>query len=61
VANLGPRAYYEVFECLRRTRDWDTHEGMIHVVGQIAAGIFPIVILPREQSPSPPRELISVL
>jgi hypothetical protein len=50
---------YEVFECLRKTRDWDTHEGMIHVTGQIAAGLFPIVMFQPGKSPGLPRELIS--
>jgi len=53
------QADYEVFECLRKTRDWDTHEGMIQVTGQIAAGIFPIVMFQPGKSPGPPRELIS--
>jgi hypothetical protein len=35
---------YEVFECLRMTRDHDTHVGMIEVKGEIAAGLFPIVM-----------------
>ena len=52
-------ADYAAFECLRRTRDWDTHEGMIQVTGQIAAGIFPIVMFRSAKSPDPPRDLIS--
>ena len=48
---------YEVFECLRTTRDYDTHQGTIAVTGEIAAGLFPIVMfLPAN---GPRRELIS--
>lgn len=50
---------YEVFECLRRTRDHDTHVGMIEVTGQVAAGLFPIVMFQPGKGSQPPRELIS--
>ena len=50
---------YEVFECLRKTRDRDTHEGMIEVGGEIAAGLFPIVMFQPGKGPGPRRELIS--
>lgn len=50
---------YEVFECLRKTRDRDTHEGMIEVGGEIAAGLFPIVMFQPGKGSGPLRELIS--
>src|SRR5262245_23055067 len=34
----------DVFECLRNTRDHDTHCGTIAVGGEIAAGLFPLVM-----------------
>src|SRR5262245_49324641 len=52
-------ADYEVFECLRKSRDRDTHEGVIPVTGQTAAGIFPIVMFQSGKSPGLPKELIS--
>jgi len=50
---------YEVFECLRKTRDHDTHVGMIKVNGEIAAGLFPIVMFLPGNWSGPSRELIS--
>jgi hypothetical protein len=50
---------YKVFECLRKTRDRDTHEGMIEVGGEIAAGLFPIVMFQPGKGSDPRRELIS--
>jgi hypothetical protein len=50
---------YEVFECLRKTRDRDTHEGMIAVRGEVAAGLFPIVMFQPGKGSGPRRELIS--
>jgi hypothetical protein len=50
---------YEVFECLRKTRDHDTHEGMIQVGGEVAAGLFPIVMFHPGKGSGPRRELIS--
>jgi hypothetical protein len=50
---------YQVFESLRKTRDWDTHEGMIEVAGEIAAGIFPIVMFQPAKGAGLRRELIS--
>src|SRR5262245_57372291 len=50
---------YQVFECLRKTRDQDTHEGMIEVAGERAAGLFPIVMFQPGKGSGPPRELIS--
>ena len=49
----------EVFECLRNTRDHDTHVGMIEVKGEVAAGLFPIVMFAPGKSSGPRRELIS--
>src|SRR4030095_3929605 len=49
----------EVFEQLRVLRDHDTHQGLVEVTGEVAAGLFPIVML---VSPTPPHlrtELIS--
>jgi hypothetical protein len=52
------RSDYEVFELLRQTRDHDTHVGMIEVKGEIAAGLFPIVMFqPAKRHHR--RELIS--
>ncbi|NQT40520.1 MAG: hypothetical protein HQ581_23710 [Planctomycetes bacterium] len=48
-----------VFECLRKTRDHDTHQGMIEVNGEIAAGLFPIVMFQPGKGSGPRRELIS--
>lgn len=50
---------FEVFECLRKTRDYDTHEGMIEVDGEIAMGLFPIVMFLPGKSSGARRELIS--
>ena len=50
---------WDVFDCLSKTRDHDTHEGMIVVTGQIAAGLFPIVMFRPGKASLPPRELIS--
>ncbi len=52
----GDRA---VFECLRKTRDYDTHKGMIDVNGEVAAGLFPIVTFQPGKQSGPPTELIS--
>jgi len=49
----------QVFEHLRRTRDHDTHVGKIMVVGEIAAGLFPIVMFARAKSSNSRKELIS--
>ena len=49
----------QVFEHLRRTRDHDTHVGMIMVVGEIAAGLFPIVMFVPAKSSNSRKELIS--
>lgn len=49
----------DVFDCLRKTRDHDTHVGMIRVEGEIAVGLFPIVMFHPAKSAGPPRELIS--
>ncbi len=54
--NIGD---HEVFNCLRETRDYDTHEGMIKVKGEIAAGLFPIVMFQPGKGAGSPRELIS--
>jgi hypothetical protein len=50
---------YEVFECLRKTRNHDTHVGMIEVKGEIAAGLFPIVMFQPGKGSGDRRELIS--
>jgi hypothetical protein len=44
---------YEVFECLRKTRDHDTHE--------IAAGFFPICYVPAWEGFWPPQRTGIVL
>jgi hypothetical protein len=49
---------YEVFECLRKTRDHDRHVGMIEVSGEIAAGLFPIVMFQPGKGSGPRRDLI---
>ena len=49
----------EVFEQLRQTRDHDTHVGMIDVSGEVAAGLFPIVMIVPAKSTHSRRELIS--
>lgn len=48
-----------VFEYLRKTRDHDTHEGMIEVEGQVAAGLYPIVMFHPGKQSGPRTELIS--
>ena len=49
----------EVFEQLRETRDYDTHQGMIEVAGEVAAGLFPIVMVVPARPSHWRRELIS--
>jgi len=49
----------EVFDCLRETRDHDTHVGMIEVKGEVAAGLYPIVMFQPGRQSQPGRELIS--
>ena len=49
----------EIFDCLRKTRDHDTHVGMIQLKGEIAAGLFPIVMFVPGKDSGPRRELIS--
>ncbi len=58
LARLGP-AEAEVFEQLRQTRDYDTHQGMIEVAGEVAAGLFPIVMIVPAKPSHSRRELIS--
>ena len=58
-ANRLNTSDFKVFECLRKTRDHDTHEGMIEVNGEIAAGLFPIVMFQPGKGSGSPRELIS--
>src|SRR5262245_57322543 len=41
----------DVFEQLRETRDHDTHRGMIAVAGEVAAGLFPIVMVVPTRPP----------
>ncbi len=48
-----------VFEYLRKTRDHDTHVGMIGVEGEIAAGLYPIVMFQPGKQSGPRTELIS--
>jgi len=50
---------YEAFECLRQVRDYDTHEGTITLKGEIAAGLFPLVMLQPADTTALPRELIT--
>jgi hypothetical protein len=50
---------YKVFECLRKTHDWDTHEVTIEVGGEIAAELFPIVMFQPGKGSASRRELIS--
>jgi hypothetical protein len=50
---------YKVFDCLRKTRDHDTHVGMIEVKGEVAAGLYPIVMFQPGKQSQPSRELIS--
>jgi hypothetical protein len=49
----------EIFEQLRETRDYDTHKGMIEVAGEVATGLFPIVMLAPARPSHSRRELIS--
>jgi hypothetical protein len=49
----------EVFLYLRETRDHDTHAGMIKVSGEVAAGLFPIVMFQPGQQSVRRTELIS--
>jgi hypothetical protein len=52
-------AEIEVFEQLRETRDYDTHQGIIAVAGEVAAGLFPIVMIVPARPSHLRRELIS--
>ena len=47
------------FKYLRLTRDHDTHEGMITVVQEVAAGLFPLVMFDPGKQAGPRTELIS--
>ena len=49
----------QIFEQLRETRDHDTHKGKIEVGGEVAAGLFPIVMLAPANPSHSRRELIS--
>jgi hypothetical protein len=49
----------EVFDGLRLIRDHDTHAGMIEVTGEVAAGLFPIVMFQPAKRSELRRELIS--
>jgi hypothetical protein len=49
----------KVFEYLRKTRDHDTHVGMIDVEGEVAAGLYPIVMFRPGKQSGPRTELIS--
>jgi hypothetical protein len=57
---LNP-AEIEVFEQLRKMRDYDTHQGMINVAGEVAAGLFPIVMIVAVGQAHSRRELISCI
>ena len=48
-----------VFEYLRKTRDYDTHMGMIDIEGEIAAGLNPIVMFQPGKQSGPRTDLIS--
>lgn len=56
--NLDP-ADSDIFDCLRQTRDHDTHVGMIIVKGEVAMGLFPIVMFLPGKDSGPLRELRS--
>ena len=60
-AQISDTADREVFDCLRETRDHDTHSGMIAVERQIALGLHPVVMFyPQSKgSQGAPRELTS--
>ncbi len=47
------------FRYLRETRDHDTHEGIVQVDGEVAAGLFPIVMFQPADQSDPRTELIS--
>ncbi len=49
----------ELFKCLRETRDHDTHCAIIELKGEIAGGLFPIVMFLPGKDSGHPRELIS--
>ena len=49
----------EIFKQLRETRDHDTHKGMIEIAGEVAAGLFPIVMVGPAKSSHSRRELVS--
>lgn len=48
-----------VFTYLRNTRDHDTHKGMIIVVGEVDAGLYPIVMFQPGKQSGPRTELMS--
>ena len=52
----GDRAVYEL---LRNTRDHDTHVAIVDVNGEVAAGLFPIVMFQPGKQSGPRTELIS--
>ena len=56
--NLQP-SDRKVFEILRKTRDQDTHVGMIEVEGEVAAGLYPIVMFQPGKKSGSRTELIS--
>lgn len=49
----------KVFKYLQKTRDHDTHVGMIDVEGEVAASLFPIVMFQPGKQSGPRTELIS--
>jgi hypothetical protein len=48
----------EAFECLRNTRDHDTHWGTISLNPELAAGLFPLVMFQPGKQSGPRRELL---
>lgn len=49
----------EIFEQLRETRDFDTHQGIMEVAGEVAMGLFPIVMLAPANPSHSRKELIT--
>ena len=49
----------EIMDQLRLTRDYDTHSGSIVVSGQVAVGLFPIVLFDPVDTTLVRRELVT--
>ena len=50
----------EGMEQLRETRDYDTHAGTIVVMGEVAAGLFPLVFIDPVKTAHVRRELVTL-